>query len=70
VILWQFFRGHIGLVTTKFTPKKIKALRITGLVSYEKCYGRKLPKRGDYDYIKKKSEDVFYDPAGYQRNSG
>jgi hypothetical protein len=24
--------------------------------------GRQLPKRGDYEYIKKKAEDVFYDP--------
>ena len=25
--------------------------------------GESYPKRGDYDYIKKKAEDVFYDPA-------
>ena len=24
--------------------------------------GESYPKRGDYEYIKKKSEDVFYDP--------
>ena len=25
--------------------------------------GESYPKRGDYEYIKKKAEDVFYDPA-------
>jgi hypothetical protein len=25
--------------------------------------GDSYPKRGDYEYIKKKAEDVFYDPA-------
>ena len=25
--------------------------------------GGSFPKRGDYEYIKKKAEDVFYDPA-------
>ena len=27
-----------------------------------KCNGDGYPKRGDYDYIKAKSEEVFYDP--------
>jgi hypothetical protein len=28
-----------------------------------KAMGDSYPKRGDYEYIKKKAEDVFYDPA-------
>ena len=34
--------------------------RSSGL--YENAMGDGYPKRGDYDYIKAKSEEVFYDP--------
>ena len=30
---------------------------------YESAMGGSFPKRGDYEYIKKKAQDVFYDPA-------
>src|SRR5690606_24402165 len=44
--------------------EKIKALIITGSSGlYESAMGESYPKRGDYDYIQKKAEDVFYDPA-------
>ena len=29
---------------------------------YESAMGESYPKRGDYEYIKKKAQDVFYDP--------
>ena len=29
---------------------------------YENSMGESYPKRGDYEYIKKKAQDVFYDP--------
>ncbi len=29
---------------------------------YESAMGDSYPKRGDYEYIKKKAEAVFYDP--------
>ena len=55
---------HIGLYCTKSFPEKIKALIITGSSGlYESAMGGSFPKRGDYEYIKKKAEDVFYDPA-------
>jgi len=64
ILLGNSLGGHIGLVTTKMYPKKIKALIITGSSGlYESAMGESYPKRGDYDYIKQKSEDVFYDPA-------
>ena len=56
--------GHIALLTTKLYPQKIKGLVITGSSGlYESAMGESYPKRGDYDYIKKKAENVFYDPA-------
>ncbi len=64
ILLGNSLGGHIGLVTTKLYPEKIKALIITGSSGlYESAMGESYPKRGDYDYIKNKAEGVFYDPA-------
>ena len=55
--------GHIGLYFTKMYPELVKALVITGSSGlYESAMGDGYPKRGDYEYIKKKAEDVFYNP--------
>ncbi len=55
--------GHIGLYFTKMYPEHVKALVITGSSGlYESAMGDGYPKRGDYEYIKKKAEDVFYNP--------
>jgi len=64
ILLGNSLGGHIGLLTTKLYPEKIKALVITGSSGlYESAMGESYPKRGDYEYIKKKSQNVFYDPA-------
>lgn len=63
ILLGNSLGGHIGLLTAKFYPEHIKALVITGSSGlYESAMGESYPKRGDYDYIKKKAENVFYDP--------
>ena len=63
VLLGNSLGGHIGLLHTKLYPQKVKALVITGSSGlYESAMGDGYPKRGDYEFIKKKSEDVFYDP--------
>ena len=50
------------LYTNKY-PKLVKGLVLTGSSGlYENNLGDGYPKRGDYEYIKKKSEAVFYDP--------
>jgi len=64
ILLGNSLGGHIGLMVTKLFPEKVKALVITGSSGlYESAMGETYPKRGDYDYIKKKAENVFYDPA-------
>lgn len=64
ILLGNSLGGHIGLVTTKLFPQKIKALVITGSSGlYESAMGASYPKKGDYEYIKEKSKDVFYDPS-------
>ncbi|MEP3998912.1 MAG: alpha/beta hydrolase [Ekhidna sp.] len=63
ILLGNSLGGHIGLLHTKLYPERIKALVITGSSGlYESAMGDGYPKRGDYEFIKKKAQDVFYDP--------
>ncbi|WP_299778043.1 alpha/beta hydrolase [uncultured Formosa sp.] len=64
ILLGNSLGGHIGLYHTKLFPKKVKALIITGSSGlYESAMGSGYTKRSDYEVIKKKAQDVFYDPA-------
>ncbi|OUR94490.1 alpha/beta hydrolase [Flavobacteriales bacterium 34_180_T64] len=63
ILLGNSLGGHIGLYHTKLFPEKIKALIITGSSGlYESAMGGGYTKRSDYEVIKKKAQDVFYDP--------
>ena len=63
ILLGNSLGGHVGLLFTKNYPEFVRGLVITGSSGlYENNMGDGYPKRGDYQYIKKKSEDVFYDP--------
>ncbi len=63
ILLGNSLGGHIALYHTKIYPEKTAGLVITGSSGlYENAMGESYPKRGDYEYIKKKAEDVFYDP--------
>ncbi len=63
VLIGNSLGGHIGLVHSKLFPEKVKGLILTGSSGlYENAMGESYPKREDYAYIKKKTEDVFYDP--------
>ena len=62
VLLGNSLGGHIGLYYQKLF-KKAKGLILTGSSGlYEKGMGSGYTKRGDYDVIKKKVQEVFYDP--------
>ncbi len=64
ILLGNSLGGHIGLYHTKMYPNKVKALVITGSSGlYESAMGGGYTKRSDYEVIKKKAQDVFYDPA-------
>lgn len=63
ILLGNSLGGHIGLLAAKMYPQRLKALVITGSSGlYESAMGDGYPKRGDYEFIKKKAQDVFYDP--------
>jgi len=63
ILLGNSLGGHIGLYHTKMYPYKVKGLVITGSSGlYESAMGSGYTKRSDYEVIKKKAQDVFYDP--------
>ncbi len=55
--------GHIGLLFTLQCPDKLKSLILTGSSGlFESAMGSSYPKRGNYEYIRQKTADTFYDP--------
>jgi 2-hydroxy-6-oxonona-2,4-dienedioate hydrolase len=55
--------GHVGLVHVLKNPERIKSLILSGSSGlFENGMGDTYPKRGDYEYIKKKTELTFYNP--------
>ncbi|RZJ35856.1 MAG: alpha/beta hydrolase [Flavobacterium sp.] len=63
ILLGNSLGGHIALYHTKMYPEKMSGLIITGSSGlYENAMGDSYPRRGDYEYIRAKAEDVFYDP--------
>ena len=56
--------GHVALVYILKHPERIKTLTLTGSSGlFENGMGDSYPKRGDREYIKKKTALTFYDPA-------
>lgn len=63
-LLGNSLGGHVALVHILKHPERIKSLILTGSSGlFENGMGDTYPKRGDYEYIKKKTEYTFYDPA-------
>ena len=62
-LLGNSLGGHVGLIHILKHPEKIKSLILTGSSGlFESGMGDSYPKRGDYEYIKQKTELTFYDP--------
>lgn len=64
-LLGNSLGGHVGLVyVLKNKPEAIRSIILTGSSGlFENGMGDSYPKRGDYEYIRKKTEYTFYDPA-------
>ncbi|WP_341664724.1 alpha/beta hydrolase [Blattabacterium cuenoti] len=55
--------GHIALIIAKKKIDLVHSLVLTGSSGlFEKAFGDAFPKREDYEYIRKKSQEVFYNP--------
>jgi len=63
-LLGNSLGGHVALVHILKHPERIATLTLTGSSGlFENGMGDSYPKRGDKDYIRKKTELTFFDPA-------
>jgi pimeloyl-ACP methyl ester carboxylesterase len=62
-LLGNSLGGHVALLHVIKHPERIKSIILTGSSGlFENGMGDTYPKRGDYEYIRKKTELTFYDP--------
>lgn len=55
--------GHVALEYVLQHPDRVKSLILTGSSGlYESGMGDSYPKRGDYEYVKTKTQLTFYNP--------
>lgn len=55
--------GHIALLYALARPERLASLTLTGSSGlFESALGSTFPKRGNYNFIKEKTETTFYDP--------
>lgn len=63
-ILGNSLGGHISILYALKEPSHILSLILTGSSGlYEKAMGTTFPRREDKEYIRKKIQSTFYDPA-------
>jgi 2-hydroxy-6-oxonona-2,4-dienedioate hydrolase len=63
-LLGNSLGGHVALVHVLKHPERINSLILTGSSGlFENGMGDSYPKRGDREYMRKKTEYTFYDPA-------
>lgn len=62
-LLGNSLGGHVGLVFALKHMDLIKSITLTGSSGlFENGMGETYPKRGDYNFVQKKTELTFYDP--------
>lgn len=62
-VLGNSLGGHIALLFALENSEIVKSIILTGSSGlFESAMGSTFPKRGDYDFIKRKTESTFYDP--------
>lgn len=62
-VLGNSLGGHISLLYVLSHPHKVRTIILTGSSGlFESAMGTSFPKRGDYEFMKKKTESTFYDP--------
>jgi len=55
--------GHIAQLYYLRKPHKVKTMTLTGSSGlFENSLGDTYPRKGDYEYVRKKTEATFYDP--------
>ncbi|MCC9136394.1 alpha/beta fold hydrolase [Pontibacter silvestris] len=63
ILLGNSLGGHVALVYTLNNPNKVNRLVLTGSSGlFEDSMGGSFPKRGNYEYVKERTEHTFYRP--------
>jgi len=63
VLIGNSMGGHIALIFAKEHPEMVDAMILTGSSGlFENSLGSSFPRRGDKEYIRRKTEEVFFDP--------
>lgn len=62
-VLGNSLGGHIALLYALARPDRVASVILTGSSGlFESAMGTSFPKRGDYEFIKKKTQATFYSP--------
>lgn len=62
-LLGNSLGGHVSLLYALAYPDKVKTICLTGSSGlFENSMGTSFPRRGDYDFIRVRTEGTFYDP--------
>ena len=62
-LLGNSLGGHVGLAYILKSQERIRSITLTGSSGlFENGMGETYPKRGDYEFIRKKTAMTFYDP--------
>lgn len=63
-IMGNSLGGHVAILYALAHPEKIATITLSGSSGlFESAMGNTLPPRKNYEFIKKKTESTFYDPA-------
>jgi len=63
-ILGNSLGGHLCILYALQNEEKVSTITLTGSSGlFESSLGSTFPPRGNYEFVKKKSESTFYDPA-------
>lgn len=63
-LLGNSLGGHVAILYALARPEHVASITLTGSSGlFESAFGTAFPKRGDYEYIKKKTGETFYDPS-------
>lgn len=55
--------GHVALLYSLHHPEKVTSLVLTGSSGlFEKSFGASLPRRSNYDYVREKTRQSFFNP--------
>lgn len=62
-VLGNSLGGHLTLLYALDRPERVKSIILTGSSGlYETSLGSTFPRRGSYEFVEKKTQEVFYDP--------